>query len=235
MPITQLLKSGESETLEFKKSTGEWKEIVATISAFANTKGGIILVGIDKKGNLSDVNIGKGTVEDLTNKIITNTEPRVYPEINVRSVKGKKVILIKIEMYPYDVVLAFGKPYKRVGKSTVKMSKDEYEKRGLRSLCAKLAEEVKKHHQKLIDAGIMVFGIIGIAGSPSCGVNKTNRSKNGGYVEVKGKGIFIEELQKRMETIYLEWDYRNPEDSLRKVEKEILKKIRESSLIIDSH
>ncbi len=115
------------------------------------------------------------------------------------------------------------------------MSKDEYEKRGLRSLCAKLAEEVKKHHQKLIDAGIMVFGIIGIAGSPSCGVNKTNRSKNGGYVEVKGKGIFIEELQKRMETIYLEWDYRNPEDSLRKVEKEILKKIRESSLIIDSH
>ncbi|PIP14062.1 MAG: hypothetical protein COX49_00405 [bacterium (Candidatus Stahlbacteria) CG23_combo_of_CG06-09_8_20_14_all_40_9] len=35
---------GESDTLEFKKSTGEWKEITKTISAFANTKGGTIIL-----------------------------------------------------------------------------------------------------------------------------------------------------------------------------------------------
>jgi len=40
MNIDKIIKAGESETLEFKKSTGEWKEIVETISAFANKKGG---------------------------------------------------------------------------------------------------------------------------------------------------------------------------------------------------
>ena len=49
MKIGEIIKSGESETVEFKKSTGEWKEIIETISAFANKKGGVILVGVDKK------------------------------------------------------------------------------------------------------------------------------------------------------------------------------------------
>jgi len=39
MNLKKLISQGESETLEFKKSTGEWKEIIETISAFANTRG----------------------------------------------------------------------------------------------------------------------------------------------------------------------------------------------------
>ena len=45
--LQDLIVKGETETLEFKKSTGEWKEIIETVSAFANTKGGMILIGID--------------------------------------------------------------------------------------------------------------------------------------------------------------------------------------------
>lgn len=129
--IAKIIKSGESETVEFKKSTGEWKEIIETLSAFANTKGGIILVGIDKKKKICGVSVGKGTVEDLTNKILNNTEPKIYPEIGIQTLNKKKIIYIKIEAYPYDVVLSFGKPFKRVGKNTVRMSKDEYKKRVL--------------------------------------------------------------------------------------------------------
>jgi len=51
MNINYLIQSGESETLEFKKSTGEWKEVIETISAFANTRGGVILTGIKPKTN----------------------------------------------------------------------------------------------------------------------------------------------------------------------------------------
>ncbi|MFQ6056760.1 MAG: helix-turn-helix domain-containing protein [Methanosarcinales archaeon] len=32
------IQEGESDTLEFKKSLSEWKEIIETISAFSNTK-----------------------------------------------------------------------------------------------------------------------------------------------------------------------------------------------------
>ncbi len=127
--INKLIKNGESETVEFKTSTGEWKEIIETLSAFSNTRGGIVLVGIDRNGKICGESVGKGTIEDITNKIITNTEPKLYPEINVKTLQKKKVVVIKMESYPYDVVLAFGKAFKRVGKNTVKMSKDEYKRR----------------------------------------------------------------------------------------------------------
>lgn len=39
----KLLSENESETLEFKKSTGEWREIIETISAFANSPRWIFL------------------------------------------------------------------------------------------------------------------------------------------------------------------------------------------------
>ena len=41
----------------------------------------------------------------------------------------KKIIYIKVEAYPYDVVLAFGKPFKRVGKNTVRMNNEEYKRK----------------------------------------------------------------------------------------------------------
>jgi predicted HTH transcriptional regulator len=40
-----LLKEGEGETLEFKESFAEEKEILETICAFSNSKGGRILIG----------------------------------------------------------------------------------------------------------------------------------------------------------------------------------------------
>lgn len=127
--IEELIEKEESETLEFKKSLSEWKEIVETVSAFSNTKGGIIVVGLDDNKNLIGVNIGKGTIEDLTNKILINTEPKIYPEIKVVNKERKKLLLIKVDKYPFDVVLAFGRPFKRVGKNTVRISKDEYKRR----------------------------------------------------------------------------------------------------------
>jgi len=127
--IEELIEREESETLEFKKSLSEWKEIVETVSAFSNTKGGIIVVGLDDYKNLVGINISKGTIENLTNEILNNTEPKIYPEIEVVSKEGKKLILIKVDKYPFDVVLAFGRPFKRVGKNTVRMNKDEYKRR----------------------------------------------------------------------------------------------------------
>ena len=128
MNLKELIAKGESETQEFKKSLSEWKEIVETVSAFSNTKGGTTVVGIGDDGKVHGVSIGKNTIEDLTNKILTNTEPKIYPEITTATLEEKRVILIKVEKFPYDVVLAFGRPFKRVGKSTVRMSKDEYKK-----------------------------------------------------------------------------------------------------------
>ena len=142
--LKKLVEKEESETLEFKKSLSEWKEIVETVSAFSNTKGGIIVVGVDDNKNLVGVNIGKGTVEDLTNKVLTNTEPKIYPEIEVAGGEKEKIVIIKVETYPYDVVLAFGRPFKRVGKNTVRMSKENI-KEGFSKFIKKRSTSMDSH------------------------------------------------------------------------------------------
>ena len=51
--IQTLIKKGESESLEFKTSFG--KETMETLSAFANSNGGTVLIGINDKGKIIGV------------------------------------------------------------------------------------------------------------------------------------------------------------------------------------
>ncbi|MBU4212528.1 MAG: ATP-binding protein, partial [Verrucomicrobia bacterium] len=69
----------ESETVEWKQSLSEWKEIVETCAAFATASGGTVYVGISPKGGRVGVQIGQGTIEDLANKIKLNTDPPQFP------------------------------------------------------------------------------------------------------------------------------------------------------------
>jgi len=62
------------------------------------------------------------------NQITQNTDPKIHPRITVEKIDEKQIIIIKIKESSDHLVLAFGRPYKRVGKSTLQMSKDEYER-----------------------------------------------------------------------------------------------------------
>ena len=119
MDLKKLISKDESEIIEFKKSTGEWKEIIETISAFSNTKGGKIVIGVSSFGKLLGVDIGKDTIERLTNKISQNTEPKIHPRITVRNIYKKSIIVIEVKESLDHLVLAFGRPFKKVGKSTL--------------------------------------------------------------------------------------------------------------------
>lgn len=128
MTIENLIGTTESEILEWKSSLSQLNRIIETISAFSNIKCGKIIIGVDGTGKALGISIGKDTIEQMTNKIISNTEPKIYPDISIRSFEKKNLIIIRVDKYRDDIVLAFDRPYKRVGKSTIKMSKDEYEK-----------------------------------------------------------------------------------------------------------
>ncbi len=74
MDINELIKKGESEEIEFKKSLAERKEILETISTFANSKGWPIFVGIEENSNGSvkevvGIVIKGKEIEDLSNNI----------------------------------------------------------------------------------------------------------------------------------------------------------------------
>lgn len=127
MGIKEYINQKESEMIEFKSSLGEWKEIIEVVSALANTRGGRIVIGVSKSGKLLGLQIGKDTIERITNQISQNTDPKIHPRITVEKVDSKPIIIVEVKESPDHLVLAFGRPYKRVGKSTVRMGKDEYE------------------------------------------------------------------------------------------------------------
>jgi ATP-dependent DNA helicase RecG len=120
--------AAESATIEWKQSLSEINEIIESIAAFANAEGGKIFVGVSKSGKIIGAQIGKGTIENLTNQISQHTDPKIYPRIVIKKIEDKEIIIIEVRKSPDKLTLAFGRPYLRVGKSTMKMSKDEYER-----------------------------------------------------------------------------------------------------------
>lgn len=115
----------ESERAERKQSLGEWKEIVETCAAFATARGGIIYVGVASNGTPSRIQIGKGTLEDLANKIKLNTDPPQYPAIEMTGTETSRMVGIRVEESPIKPVWAFGRPVKRVGRTNQFLKRDE--------------------------------------------------------------------------------------------------------------
>ena len=67
----------EFQTLEFKRTLAEMKEIVETVCTFANTKGGRILIGVDDSGRVLGVELGFGNCSHFDNLANTRPSPAV--------------------------------------------------------------------------------------------------------------------------------------------------------------
>lgn len=115
----------ESETVEWKQSLGEWKEIVETCAAFATSHGGTIYVGIGPKGERVGAQIGQRSLEELANKIKVNTDSPQFPTIAVEGPEHSAIIRIQIEENPVKPVWAFGRPIKRVGRTNQCLRREE--------------------------------------------------------------------------------------------------------------
>ena len=123
MDIEKFLKSGETESTEFKESFN--KKTVETAAAFSNTRGGTIFIGVNNDGGLKGISIGKETLKDWSNKISQNTEPSVIPEIRIENVKGKCIVIIRVQEYPLKPVATRGRCFRRVANSNRQMSPQE--------------------------------------------------------------------------------------------------------------
>jgi ATP-dependent DNA helicase RecG len=66
--LRKLVSDGESERVEFKRSLGEWKEIVVAVAAMASLHGDQICIGAEPTGRVCGVELDKGTLEDLASK-----------------------------------------------------------------------------------------------------------------------------------------------------------------------
>ncbi|MDH5690543.1 MAG: 2-thiouracil desulfurase family protein [Candidatus Bathyarchaeota archaeon] len=77
-------------------------------------------------------------------------------------------------------------------------TKDQYDNVTFRRHCRKIAEEIVDQIREYARFGIETKIVIGVDGSPSCGVNETSAGnpckRMAEHERVKGSGILIEEL-----------------------------------------
>lgn len=126
MTLRELASAGESERLEFKRSTGERVEIAKTTCAMLNGLGGIILVGVRDDGTFVGQQIGNETLNDLTREW-QKLEPPAFPDVSTLPLEnGNAVVRIRVTggggPYTYD-----DRPYVRLGSRTVRMPQQRYE------------------------------------------------------------------------------------------------------------
>ncbi|MCG6534275.1 MAG: putative DNA binding domain-containing protein, partial [Syntrophales bacterium LBB04] len=112
MTVTSLIDSGESETVEFKTSFD--RETIETLVAFANARGGTVLIGVADNGSVRGVTIGKESLNDWLGQIKSATGPAIIPNIDALQVKGRTVVAIRIDEYPIKPISTRGRYFKRV-------------------------------------------------------------------------------------------------------------------------
>lgn len=95
-PIESLIKQGEHQQLDFKFEVSDSKKIARTLSAFANTDGGRLLIGVKDNGVIAGVRSEEEyyMIEAASQMY---TRPVVPFEANRWEVHGKTVLEIYIE------------------------------------------------------------------------------------------------------------------------------------------
>lgn len=115
----------ETETLEFKKSTGELKEAMNSICAILNKhQQGELYFGVKSDGTPIGQVVTEESVREVSQKIKNFIEPKIYPEINKVVIDGKDCIHVKFEgnQIPY---FAYGVARIRVADEDLALSPQE--------------------------------------------------------------------------------------------------------------
>ncbi|MCG3688416.1 RNA-binding domain-containing protein [Aliarcobacter butzleri] len=108
------LQINESQKIEFKQS---WRdEYIKWLSAFANTEGGKLYIGVDDEGNIVGVENSEKLLEDIPNKV--RDILGILIDVNEK-ISDENVIYLEIitDKYPYPISYK-GSYYYRTGSST---------------------------------------------------------------------------------------------------------------------
>jgi len=124
----ELISQGESETVEFKESLHLKDKIGETVSAFSNSKGGIILIGVSDKKRIKGIQIGKETTIDLAEYIKRNTDPVIFPSLRVEEIEKKEIVVVAVKEGAEKPVFFKNYAYKRVGNTNQRISSSELRK-----------------------------------------------------------------------------------------------------------
>jgi ATP-dependent DNA helicase RecG len=124
MTIRQLIAEGESDVFEFKTSFG--KDVIETLCAFANHRGGTVLIGVADDRKIVGTSCGSESLQAWANEVKQNTTPSIIPDVETISVRGKTVVLLRVSEFPVKPVAFRDRYFKRVANSNHRIFRSRY-------------------------------------------------------------------------------------------------------------
>lgn len=91
--IQRLVRRGEGEQLEFKRKVAHPNKIIREIVAFANTRGGSLLIGVDDNGSIPGVRSAEEERYGLEKAIEQWCRPFIDYDVEVIPISGQKSVI----------------------------------------------------------------------------------------------------------------------------------------------
>jgi ATP-dependent DNA helicase RecG len=129
--IHTILERGEGLTIEFKTSFTE--DVIVSLVAFSNAKGGTVYVGITDKLMIKGVILGKETVAGWLNEIKNKTTPAIIPNVDVLEFNNQIIVALSVVEYPVKPIAYKGRYYQRIKNSNHLLSAVEISNLSLQS------------------------------------------------------------------------------------------------------
>jgi len=104
--VQRLIEAGESSKIEFKEDAVHNDRLAMEIAAFANFKGGVILLGVSDSGEIKGLTRRRNE-ERVMSICSSSIEPRIIPEYEHVVINGKKIAVITVDIgreKPYAVL-----------------------------------------------------------------------------------------------------------------------------------
>jgi len=127
--IEQLTAQGESETVEFKKTTGQRRRAAETVCGMLNAQGGFVLFGVTPDGEIRGQEVSDDTLQEVVREL-RKIEPQIVLQPETVPVDDTRdVIVISVPGDQRDVYTYDGRPYVRQGPTTSQMEQETYRQR----------------------------------------------------------------------------------------------------------
>jgi predicted HTH transcriptional regulator len=94
--LLDLIEQGEGLCIEFKRLIHSAPKIARSIVAFANTSGGVILIGVDDDSRIVGIQSEKETLEVIDEALRHHIEPRPQVGVSVEEYKRRMILLVDI-------------------------------------------------------------------------------------------------------------------------------------------
>ena len=179
--IAELLTQPEGKTLDFKRDLSGKKGILKNLVAFANTSGGVLVVGVDDDKSVPGLSDPLAVEEKLASLISDSITPALLPDIELATYQEKDVLVVRIARSGGPFHLTADGPengvFIRVGstsrradataiaelrRSIANVSYDQEPSPGSRSSLddARLDKALREHNIPRTDAKLITLGVL---------------------------------------------------------------------------